>query len=860
MISASPRNADRSSPLSLVTCSALRSFAALLLATFACYPVFAEMRAKIPSAERQKEVAQLLESAYQLTALQGNSKKQATIGQLMEAARDKQTTSDERYVVLTTVISLSIDIGDIESWREAVEVLVDTFDVNAEKERTRLLSEFLRSGKTISQLKPGIEECVKLSKLAIEQKRFSDALSLLDLADTAAKRTTNAESIKKLLVTARETAFTRENEWKAFQAAIAKLEANADDPIANLTVGRWHLAEDEDWEMALAFLAKAGDAKWKTAATLEQSSPADSAGQVAVGDAWYAIAEKESSTLKTVLLIHAGHWYETARPNLTSVLMKQLVAKRLAEIAPLQVPKVEKPLGVPKAVLDSTPVPAEWIDLLEWCEGVDWKQRGIDWNDNLEGRPTRDGITLNPDGHGYLSPVGQPYFPLPAIACGSYELELEFSRLAGSGGVSIFFPVHSHNVHLELGNDNADFIGWIDGNRAPDNSTGRRPSMITTDHRKHELRIRVTGDGDEVKFSIDLDHKKNYIEWKGHHSRLRNGENGGWRLSMINHIWVGAAGTRVVFPKIRLRPTGTIQSDRTLPSDREKDLSNGFIRLVNLEPGQTSVKWARFVINQLPLEFVYGPEMCWPRIRQLSVCKDFYGAHAPSRIVCPIAPDAKSFSAVGYNDSDGLAKYIVSIDGKKVFDSGSTFNSVVKVDIPAKAERMELIVDPDGGKLHDHTYWCYPRFHSVVADQVTDKMLDGPPGTLRFKIASSSVGEGTLTHNQPINDSLKSVPLNFRDAEPCDEFIFAHAPSTVTFQIPKGMTRFSAVGFNACNHRSCFDVWADGTRIYKSPVAGIIPINVKLPAGAKTIELRATIVGDGTGCHTFWCFPRLYRK
>ncbi len=52
------------------------------------------------------------------------------------------------------------------------------------------------------------------------------------------------------------------------------------------------------------------------------------------------------------------------------------------------------------------------------------------------------------------------------------------------------------------------------------------------------------------------------------------------------------------------------------------------------------------------------------------------------------------------------------------------------------------------------------------------------------------------------------------------------------------MSRFTAIGYNVRSHHVKYEVWADAKRIYESPQAGIIPIDVKLPKGTKTIELK----------------------
>jgi hypothetical protein len=168
-----------------------------------------------------------------------------------------------------------------------------------------------------------------------------------------------------------------------------------------------------------------------------------------------------------------------------------------------------------------------------------------------------------------------------------------------------------------------------------------------------------------------------------------------------------------------------------------------------------------------------------------------------------------------------------------------------------------LIADPGENSGYDHVYWCYPRFHTLTAERVTDKMLDGKPGPLPSVVASSEVGAASLTHNKSI---VNSVPVNFRDAVLCHEFIFAHAPSSIKYEVPDGMARFSATGSTPFSNSAKYEVWADGKLIYSSPQAGLVPIDIKLPARSKVIELKIDHLDEATADHSYWCYPRLHRN
>jgi hypothetical protein len=97
-------------------------------------PIIAQTRAPIPSAEKQKEFSKLLEDGYDLPRLDSAAKKQEALAKLMESLADENLGTDERYVVLTTAISLASQTGDADEWLKAMNALIETFDVDGAKE------------------------------------------------------------------------------------------------------------------------------------------------------------------------------------------------------------------------------------------------------------------------------------------------------------------------------------------------------------------------------------------------------------------------------------------------------------------------------------------------------------------------------------------------------------------------------------------------------------------------------------------------------------------------------------------------------------------------------------------------------
>ena len=102
--------------------------------------------------------------------------------------------------------------------------------------------------------------------------------------------------------------------------------------------------------------------------------------------------------------------------------------------------------------------------------------------------------------------------------------------------------------------------------------------------------------------------------------------------------------------------------------------------------------------------------------------------------------------------------------------------------------------------------------------------------------------------------------VHFRDALPCDEFLYAIANSSTKYAVPEGMNRFTVIGYNVQSFHVKYEVLANGKLIYQSPQAGIVPIDVSLPPNTKMIELKVDGLGNTNWDHSLWCYPRLHRK
>jgi len=228
-----------------------------------------------------------------------------------------------------------------------------------------------------------------------------------------------------------------------------------------------------------------------------------------------------------------------------------------------------------------------------------------------------------------------------------------------------------------------------------------------------------------------------------------------------------------------------------------------------------------------------------------------------SRLGYAIPKGSKSFSAVGYCAAPGDVAFQVEVDGQRVFSSGKARVARVLVDLPAKGKTLGLIVDNLGRGDLDHSFWLLPRFHAKAAAQVGQIDAAEKVGKLTaLKPVSASVGAGELLVNRV--PEWAAPPLHVLELTPCDEFIFAHAPSRAVFAIPPGAKEFSAVGYCVASCSVQFQVLVDGKPRFTSPKAGIVPIRVPLPRGTKRLELAVDSLGDNHWDSSFWCYPRIW--
>lgn len=285
------------------------------------------------------------------------------------------------------------------------------------------------------------------------------------------------------------------------------------------------------------------------------------------------------------------------------------------------------------------------------------------------------------------------------------------------------------------------------------------------------------------------------------------------------------------------------------PAEPEEPLPPDTVRLIDIEPVISIVGWYSYAVKREG-----GP----PLRRDPEPATEYLYVPSTSHVRYAVPEGMKSLSLVACRPRTFATRFRVTAGDKTLFaDEADIMKyrmfTTIQVDLPPGTTEVGLHAEPSdrGGSA----CWLVPRLYPMQAKEIGD-----PYGDSDKHVSLTTLKPLPVAGKEPellVNRVPKGIapPVMDRGFSPCNEFAYAYAPSTVEYALPPGAKTFSAVGYSA-NGSVRFEVYADETRLYSSLNAGIVPINVKIPAGASTLKLA--VVGENFRDNSRWCYPRLY--
>jgi hypothetical protein len=235
-----------------------------------------------------------------------------------------------QYVVLDIVIQISTQTGDSTTTIAALEEMLDRFEVDELQYEHDILKQMARKrnrGQAVNQSL--LDETSELIERALQTEDFDIAESLCQIALGAARQMRDEEQSRELEKQQKLVAEAR-RAYQLIHRTIANLD-DADDPKANLDVGRYYCLIRGEWEKGLPLLAKSDHAQLQSLALAELRAPTKPTEQVELADRWWELSEQEQAREKT-LRLHAASWYLRALEGLPQGLLRVKAELRIKQV------------------------------------------------------------------------------------------------------------------------------------------------------------------------------------------------------------------------------------------------------------------------------------------------------------------------------------------------------------------------------------------------------------------------------------------------------------------------------------------------------------------------------------------------
>ncbi|MHC4407358.1 MAG: hypothetical protein ACYTG0_47730 [Planctomycetota bacterium] len=313
--------------------------AALVVITVLAGTAAASARGKIPvpDAAAQTKAQELVREIYgkEHEAAKTSARQLALARRLFDEGARAKGDPAGHFVLLRFAKDMAVQAGDAETALEAVDRIVEVFEVDVIPAKVECLEAVAKSVKSSSQHAALAEQTFSLVDAAVAKDNFEAARRLGEIARESARRARNYTLVKRIV--ARSKAVKEfEEAYAEYQKAMARLEDDPTDPDANFSAGQYLCLVKGDWEKGIPMLALGSDQDLKNLAVKELEGTASPEAWVALADGWWEFAAGCEGSEKDAFLRHAGKLYEKALPSLSSTLLRARLTKRLDEVAALR--------------------------------------------------------------------------------------------------------------------------------------------------------------------------------------------------------------------------------------------------------------------------------------------------------------------------------------------------------------------------------------------------------------------------------------------------------------------------------------------------------------------------------------------
>jgi len=306
-------------------------------------------RIPIPSEAAQAETDDLLNEAFgeEIEEAKTAEQRQVLITKFLTLATQPDTPSADRYAILKAALDIAPNATIAMT---IIDEMVRYYQIDEVSAKEYTIKKISKSASTVAEHRSLANAAASLMEDAIRMDKYEDALRIGSIG-WASAREINDSKLLASIKTKTADANQKKIAFNAFSTALAALETDPTNAEANLIVGKYRCFTKGDWASGLTNLTFCSDATLKELATNDLKQPSLNREQVALGDAWWNLAEQWKGSAQAQVRQRAGYWYRlslNSRPPL-STLIRIKVEKRLAkiphavEVPPRQAPPEQAP-------------------------------------------------------------------------------------------------------------------------------------------------------------------------------------------------------------------------------------------------------------------------------------------------------------------------------------------------------------------------------------------------------------------------------------------------------------------------------------------------------------------------------------
>jgi hypothetical protein len=436
-------------------------------------------------AESRKQIAEIYQTEY--AAAKTPVQKLALAKKLLATSAETKNDPVAKFALAAVATKMACQAGDVQFAMQTLDKVAADFEINRGQQTLEILKAAADTPKTDPQVFVYCRTVESAIAPLLKIDDYDDALKIVDLALTSAKRSKNPEFIEEWTRRRKELAF-KGQAFSKIGAALETLRDKPADPAANGAVGRFRGFFQEQWREAIPMLAIGDDHALATIAENDLRMPEDAPAQEALATHWSTWALTQPEPTRQAALRRALYWYHKAAAKLDG-LAKVRVEKRVTDLS-----KTVSPFR-----------PGQWVELLD---AVDVDRH------SLSGKWHREGVAIS------VTPGPAAKLALPVDLSGTYELRLWITDFSKEMGVCLPHEEHPCEIALNCWNGGASGIHTIDG-RGGDVNPSRADGFPSDPAKLSAITIRMDRRAGAAAIDVLVDGAK-YISWRGREASLNS--------------------------------------------------------------------------------------------------------------------------------------------------------------------------------------------------------------------------------------------------------------------------------------------------------------------------------------------------